>query len=189
MGALFLQATKQPTCCRAWGGTRGCTIWVLCCGALQGGGSSCTGQRQQKREIVIKTVLQPACSACERSGQALQRLSHAKSKRAPNSTSLALFTSPSGPEMVVRVCPHLGPGAFSRMGKGRGLGTEVGRCTRLLAPAVPAAAAASVSICCMGVRFVSLARAGRCLSAATLYVEWWSCAWCSSLEACVLGEI
>lgn len=62
---------------------------------------------------------------------------------APKRISFARLTSPSGPEIVVRVCPHLGPGAFSRMGKGLGLGTPVGRCP------MDALTGASVSICMM----------------------------------------
>jgi hypothetical protein len=44
----------------------------------------------------------------------------------PNKINFALLTSPSGPVMVVSVCPQRGPGAASSIGNGRGLGTPVG---------------------------------------------------------------
>lgn len=68
---------------------------------------------------VLCSVAQQACCAI----RASQLRPHECKTRSPNRISLARFTSPSGPDMVVRVCPHRGPGGLSIIGKGLGLGT------------------------------------------------------------------
>jgi hypothetical protein len=126
-----------PTCCRPWG-PRGCTVWVLGCGSLQRGCSSCrregAGGEDQVSSFRVCAARWLLPSRPSRS-----RVGISDSCCVPNSTSFALCGSPSGPEMVVRVCPHRGPGAFSRIGNVLGRGTPVGRC-----PKAPVAASASI---------------------------------------------